>query len=256
MIEPDDILVRDVGRVRHLTLNRPDVLNALTAYHLRRLMREFLRAWRDRGVGAVLLSGSGRAFTAGHDLTGQDLGAVGAGTWNELFDLMAEFPKPTVAAVNGVAVGGGLHLALACDLALCYDGAMVGESFVWIGACPDTGGHIYLQRSLGHMRAAEMTMLGPKLQAKQVADQGLFVSSWSSVEELLEEAMRVTTHLAEGPRLSYQVIRAGLEYARLNPTSDVLWWEAEQEERMTKTKDMQEGVAAFLEKRKANFVGE
>jgi 2-(1,2-epoxy-1,2-dihydrophenyl)acetyl-CoA isomerase len=253
---PDDrILVERIDRVAKVTLNRPDVLNALTRYDLRRLMRELLRIWRDDSVGSVLLTGAGRAFTAGHDLTKTDLGAVGAGVWNELFNLMYELPKPTVAAVNGVAVGGGLHLALACDIALCRDEAMVGESFVWIGACADTGGHVYLQRSIGHQRAAELIMLGRKLDAKELADAGLFVSSWPTEEALLEEAMRIATHLSTGPLVSYKVTRTGLEYARLHPTADVLQWEAEREEEMTSTHDMREGVAAFLEKRAARFRG-
>lgn len=252
----DRILVERIDRVCRITLNRPDVLNAMTAGDLRRLMRELLKAWRDEKVGSVLLTGAGRAFTAGHDLTGADLGAVGAGTWNDLFDLMHELPKPTVAALNGTAVGGGLHLALACDIVLCRDDAMVGESFVWIGACPDTGGHIYLQRSVGHQRAAELLLMGRKVSAKELADAGLFVSSWPTTEELLEEAMRIAQHLAHGPRVAYKVTRTGLEFARLHSTSEVLAWEAEQEELMTKTHDMREGVAAFLEKRLPMFRGD
>jgi 2-(1,2-epoxy-1,2-dihydrophenyl)acetyl-CoA isomerase len=249
------ILVERDERVCKLTLNRPDVLNAMTAADLRRLTRELLRLWRDDEVGAVLVTGAGRAFTAGHDLTGGDLGAVGAGAWNDLFNVMWDFPKPTVSALNGTAVGGGLHLALACDIALCRDEAMVGESFVWIGACPDTGGHIYLQRSIGHQRAVELLTMGRKLNAKELADAGLFVSSWPTNEALLEEAMRMARQLSTGPRVSYKVTRSGLEFARLHGTAEVLAWEAEQEELMTKTHDMQEGVAAFLEKRPPAFRG-
>jgi 2-(1,2-epoxy-1,2-dihydrophenyl)acetyl-CoA isomerase len=253
---PDDrILIERIDRVCKITLNRPDVLNALTTGDLRRLMREVLRIWRDDAIGAVLFTGAGRAFTAGHDLTIGDIGAVGAGAWNDLFNLLADLPKPTIAALNGTAVGGGLHLALACDIALCRDDAMVGESFVWIGACPDTGGHLYLQRSIGHQRAVELLMMGRKLSAKELADAGLFVSSWSTNEELLDEAMRMAQHLSTGPRVSYTVTRKGLEFARLHSASDVLQWEAEQEELMTKTHDMQEGVAAFLAKRPAAFLG-
>jgi 2-(1,2-epoxy-1,2-dihydrophenyl)acetyl-CoA isomerase len=252
----DSILVQREGKVLHLVLNRPEVLNALTTGHLRRLMREVLRAWRDPEVGSLLISGTGRGFCAGHDLTSQDLGAVGAGVWNQLFNLLHELPKPTVAAVNGTAVGGGLHLALACDLALCLDDAMIGESFVWIGASPDTGGHLYLQRSIGHQRALEMMLMGRKLKAREAADYGLFISSWPTVEALLAEARRIAEHVATGPRLSYKVAREGIEYARLHGAADVLDWEAQKEELMTKTKDMQEGVAAFLAKRPANFTGE
>jgi 2-(1,2-epoxy-1,2-dihydrophenyl)acetyl-CoA isomerase len=254
---PDDrILLERVGRVCTITLNRPERLNALTVYDLRRLEREMLRIWRDDEIGAVLITGNGRAFTAGHDLTKTDLGAVGAGAWNDLFNLMWEMPKPTVSAVNGTAVGGGLHLALACDIALCRDEAMVGESFVWIGACPDTGGHVYLQRSIGFQRAAELLMMGRKLNARELADAGLFVSSWETTEQLLDEAMRIATHLSNGPRVSYKVTRTGLEYARLHTTAEVLLWEAVEEEKMTKTHDMREGVAAFLAKRPAEFRGE
>jgi 2-(1,2-epoxy-1,2-dihydrophenyl)acetyl-CoA isomerase len=255
MSEPH-ILVERVDRVCRITLNRPAVLNALSAADVRLLMRELLRAWRDDGVGSVLLTGAGRAFTAGHDLTGGDLGAEGAGVWNDLFELLRELPKPSVAALNGTAVGAGLHLALACDLALCRDDATVGESFVWIGASPDTGAHLYLQRSIGHQRAAELMLMGRKLAAKELADAGLFVSSWPTTEELLEEATRIARQLAHGPRVSYTVTRRGLEFARLHGTADVLRWEAEQEELMLETRDMQEGVAAFLEKRQPVFRGE
>lgn len=251
----DDILVERVGRVCQITLDRPEVLNAMTAGHLREIMRVLLRAWRDDRVGSVLITGAGTAFTAGHDLQGKDLGAVGAGAWNDLFNLLAEMPKVSVAALNGTAVGGGLHLALACDLALCRDDALVGESFVWIGACPDTGGHIYLQRSIGHQRAAELLMIGRKTNAAELARHGLFVSSWATADELMEEAMRLATHVASGPRISYAVTRAGLDQARLQTVSQTLAWEANKEEMMTRTHDMQEGVAAFLAKREPRFLG-
>jgi 2-(1,2-epoxy-1,2-dihydrophenyl)acetyl-CoA isomerase len=250
------IVTRQDARVLHVVLNRPESLNALSAADLRALIRVMLRAWRDDSIGAVLLSGAGRAFCAGHDLTGDDLGAVGAGVWNDLFVVLDEMPKPTVAAVNGTAVGGGLHLALACDLVLCADDATIGESFVWIGACPDTGGHLYLQRSIGYQRAAEMLLMGRKLPAREAADAGLFMASLPEPDALIQEAMRVAAHLSEGPRLSYAVTRKGLEFARLHPASEVLQWEAEQEERMVATRDMREGVAAFLEKRPAVFRGE
>lgn len=251
----DDILVRVEQDVCLVTLNRPDALNALTASHLRMLIRILLRAWRDDRVGSILITGAGRGFCAGHDLNGMDLGARGAGVWNDVFEVLSRIPKPTVAAVNGVAVGGGLHLALVCDLALCVNDAVLGESFVWIGACPDTGGHLLIQRSIGHQRAAELLLLGRKIAAREAAEAGLFMAALETREELAEEAWQVAAHLAKGPRLSYAVTRRGLEYARLHSTREVLTWEAEREEEMTKTYDMQEGVAAFLGKRNANFRG-
>jgi enoyl-CoA hydratase/carnithine racemase len=249
------LLIDTEDRVCRITLNRPERLNALSAADVRSLMRALLRAGRDEAVGAVLLTGAGRAFTAGHDLTGSDLGATGATVWNDLFNLLRELPKPTIAALNGTAVGAGLHLALACDIALCREDATVGESFVWIGASPDTGGHVYLQRSIGYQRAAELLMMGRKVPAGELANLGLFVSAWPSTEELMAEATRIATQLAHGPRVSYTVTRRGLEFARLHDTADVLEWEAHEEELMTLTLDMQEGVAAFLEKRAPRFVG-
>lgn len=256
MIRTEDILVERNGSVTHIILNRPEVLNAMTASHIRRIIRELLKVWRDPTAGAVLLSGAGRAFSAGHDLREGDLGVVGASVWNQLFGVLTEMPKPTVAAINGVAMGGGFHLALACDLVLCYDEALVGESFVRIGASPDTGGHLLLQRSIGHMRSVEMMMLGQAVPARELADDGLFVSSWPSTDHLMTEAMRIATQLASGPRLSYRVIRNGLEYARLHSLGSLLAWEAEREEEMTKTLDMKEGVSAFLERRRPHFRGQ
>jgi 2-(1,2-epoxy-1,2-dihydrophenyl)acetyl-CoA isomerase len=251
----EDILETRSGSILHLVLNRPDQLNALSAAHLRRLMRILLRAWHDESIAVVLLSGAGRAFCAGHDLRSGDIGAEGATVWNHVFELLEEIPKPTVAAVNGLAVGGGLHLALACDLVLCVDEATMGESFVWIGASPDTGGHIYLQRSIGHQRAAELLMMGRKVTGRELAKAGLFTASCPTPEALLDEAMRVAAHLSRGPRISYAVTRRGLERARLHSVRDTLAWEAEEEQRMTHTRDMQEGIAAFLEKRDPRFTG-
>jgi 2-(1,2-epoxy-1,2-dihydrophenyl)acetyl-CoA isomerase len=250
------LVLERIDRVLRIRLNRPEVLNALSAADLRRLIRELLKAWRDPAVGAVLLTGTGRAFTTGHDLSGGDLGARGAGAWNDLFEVLRELPKPSIAAVNGVAVGAGLHLALACDISLCRDEAMIGESFVWIGASPDSGAHLFLQRSIGHQRAAELLLMGRKVAAKELAEVGLFASSWPSLEELDTEALRIAAHLASGPRMSYAVTRKGLEFARMHGVTDVVRWEAEQEELMTRTRDMQEGVAAFFEKRQPVFHGD
>jgi 2-(1,2-epoxy-1,2-dihydrophenyl)acetyl-CoA isomerase len=246
------------GGVARFTFLRPDILNALDAPNLASLREQIDNAGRDAAVRSLLITGSGRAFCTGHDLRQVDnvkFGGDAVRLWNPLFLTLEACPKPIVAAINGTAVGAGLNLALACDLTYAFDEAMLGQSFVWIGASPDTGAHLLLQRAIGTARAAEILYLGRKFSGKEAAEMGLVIRSFASVEELQAAALAAAEHLAQGPTLAYGVIKQGLRLARRADLATLLEWEADQEEEVTKSKDFLEGVGAFLQKRKASFVG-
>ena len=244
--------------IASFTFLRPDILNALDAPNLAALRAQIEEAGRDPAVRSLFITGSGRAFCTGHDLRQVDnvkFGGDAVRLWNPLFLALEACPKPIVAAINGTAVGAGLNLALACDLTYAFDGAMLGQSFVWIGASPDTGAHLLLQRAIGTARAAEMLYLGRKFNGKEAAEMGLVIRSFLTVEELQSVARGAAEHLANGPTMAYGVIKKGLRLARQVDLPTLLDWEADQEEIVTKSKDFLEGVGAFLQKRKALFVG-
>jgi 2-(1,2-epoxy-1,2-dihydrophenyl)acetyl-CoA isomerase len=237
---------------------RPDILNAMDAPNLARLCEQLENAGRDAAVRSLIITGSGRAFSTGHDLRQVDnvkFGRDAVRLWNPLFLTLQELPKPVVAAINGTAVGAGLNLALACDLVYACDEAMLGESFVWIGASPDTGAHLLLQRAIGTARAAEILYLGRKFSGREAAEIGLVVRSFPTVEALQDAARAAAEHLARGPTIAYGVIKRGLRLARQVDFATLLEWEADQEEIVTQSEDFREGVGAFLQKRKAHFVG-
>lgn len=244
--------------IASFTFQRPDILNALDAPNLECLAQQIENAGRDPAVRSLLITGSGRAFCTGHDLRQVDsvkFGGDAVRLWNPLFLTLEACPKPVVAAINGTAVGAGLNLALACDLTYAFDGALLGQSFVWIGASPDTGAHLLLQRAIGTARAAEILYLGRKFNGREAAEMGLVIRSFPTVEELMAAARGAAEHLAQGPTLAYAVIKKGLRLARQVDFPTLLDWEADQEELVTKSKDFREGVGAFLQKRKARFVG-
>lgn len=244
--------------IASFTFQRPDILNALDAANLAKLREQLENAGRDPRVRSLIMTGRGRAFCTGHDLRQVDnvkFGGDAVRLWNPVFLTLQELPKPVVAAINGTAVGAGLNLALTCDLVYAYDDALLGQSFVWIGASPDTGAHALLQQSIGAARAAEILYLGRKFTGREAAEMGLVIRSFPTVEELHTEARTAAEHLAKGPTKAYSVIKRGLRMARQLDFSTLLDWEADQEEIVTKSDDFIEGVGAFLQKRQAHFVG-
>lgn len=254
----NDVLYRECEGVAEIKINRPEVLNALSAHGVRLLTRHLLKAWRRRSVRSVFLTGTGRAFCTGHDLRqldGVKFGRKAVSIWIPLIDILTTIPKPVVAAINGTAVGAGWNMALACDLTYVVDDAMLGQSFVWIGASPDTGAHALLRQSAGEMVASELLYLGKKITGRKACDIGLVCNSFPNRERLNNEALKVAKELAKGPTSAYQVIKEGIRNAKLMKLQELMMWEADKEEDMTKTCDFREGIAAFLEKRAAKFGG-
>jgi 2-(1,2-epoxy-1,2-dihydrophenyl)acetyl-CoA isomerase len=256
------ILVSVEAGVQTITLNRPERLNAFNP-EMHGLLREALeRAGDDDAVRAVLLTGAGRGFCAGQDLSERDVGgdaaidlAVTIGTYyNPLVRRMRELPKPIVCAVNGVAAGAGANVALACDIVLAARSASFIQAFAKIGLVPDSGGTWFLPRLAGRARAMGLALLGDKLTAEDAASWGLI---WKAVDDdkLMAEAGTLARGLASGPTRAYALVKRALDDSETNTLDAQLELERDLQREAGFSADYREGVAAFLEKRKARFKG-
>ncbi|GAA5334221.1 MULTISPECIES: enoyl-CoA hydratase-related protein [Thermus] len=241
-----------------LTLNRPEKLNALTGALLEELYQALAEANRDPGVRAVLLTGAGRAFSAGQDLTefGEEKPDYEAHLrrYNRVVAAMSGLEKPLVVAVNGPAAGAGMSLALWGDLRLAAAGATFATAFVRIGLVPDSGMSFLLPRLVGLAKAQELLLLSPRLSAEEALALGL-VHKVVPAERLLEEALALAQALAQGPTRAYVLTRKLLlETYRLS-LEEALGLEAILQGEAGRTLDHEEGVRAFREKRPPRFQG-
>jgi 2-(1,2-epoxy-1,2-dihydrophenyl)acetyl-CoA isomerase len=248
-----------------LTLNRPQRLNAMSPLLIEAMIGQLARARDDAGVRAVLLTGTGRGFCAGADLAGSGPGDAGAdgkpdlGTamdrlFNPMIRAIRNLPKPVVAAVNGVAAGGGANLALACDIVLAARSARFDQAFVRISLIPDLGGTWFLPHTVGDARARALAMLGSSVPAEQAERMGMV---WQVIDDdaLMEEARKVAGRLAAGPTLSYAAIKQAMNSAGINSLDAQLDLERDLQRDLGRSADFKEGVAAFRAKRPANFMG-
>lgn len=250
----------DAGVLR-LTLNRPDTLNAFTVAMTHALAAAFARAEADGAVRCVLVTGAGRGFCAGQDLTERDMSAkeidLGGGLdarYNPLIRRMRALEKPIVCAVNGVAAGAGANFALACDLVLAARSAAFIQAFVKIGLVPDCGGSYFLPRLAGTQRAMALAMTGERLTAEDAERWGII---WKCVDDSLLglESGKIAGQLASGPTRSLGLIKRAIYASAGNSLAAQLDLERDLQREVGKGKDYREGVAAFLEKRKPAFTG-
>jgi 2-(1,2-epoxy-1,2-dihydrophenyl)acetyl-CoA isomerase len=245
-----------------LTLNRPDVLNAFNAEMALALHAALRAAASDAEVRAVLLTGAGRAFSAGQDLAsvpneeaGQfDIGAIVRSQYNPIIRLIRELEKPVVCAVNGVAAGAGANLALACDIVLAAREASFIQAFCKIGLIPDSSGTFFLPRLAGFARASGMMLLGEKISAEQALQWGLI---WLVVDgaELVAKAKGLARHLATQPTRGLGLTKRALNASWANDLAAQLDVEEALQREAGRTRDFAEGVRAFLAKRAPVFEG-
>ncbi|MDY7117864.1 2-(1,2-epoxy-1,2-dihydrophenyl)acetyl-CoA isomerase PaaG [Halomonas sp. SSL-5] len=250
--------------VARITLNRPDNLNSFNA-ELHAEMRHALKAARqDNSVRALLLTGNGRGFCAGQDLSDRnvapgaeapDLGESLEKRYNPMLRTIRDLPFPVICAVNGVAAGAGANIAMACDIVLAARSASFIQAFCKIGLVPDSGGTWSLPRLVGMARAKGLAMLGDKLSAEQAEQWGMI---WKVVddESLQDEALTLARHLANQPTRGLALIKRALHASADNTFDAQLDLERDLQRLAGRTDDYREGVAAFMDKRQPSFKGE
>jgi 2-(1,2-epoxy-1,2-dihydrophenyl)acetyl-CoA isomerase len=255
------ILFEVTQGVARITLNRPEVLNAIHAEMSGELQDALTHATRDSEIRALLITGAGRGFCAGQDLdevkpgsSVKDFAAHARKVYTPLVKGLRTIEKPVVCAVNGVAAGAGANLALACDLVLAAEEASFVQAFAKIGLVPDTGGSFFLPRLVGLARAIALTMLGEKITATQAAEIGL-IHRVCPAATLLEDATKLATQLATQPTVGLGLTKRLLNASLVNDLDAQLALEAELQGTAGRSADYAEGVAAFLAKRKPSFTG-
>ncbi|WP_075997108.1 2-(1,2-epoxy-1,2-dihydrophenyl)acetyl-CoA isomerase PaaG [Salaquimonas pukyongi] len=250
------------GGVLEITLNRPDQLNAFTVEMHRLIRTAFERAKEDSAIRAVVLTGAGRGFCAGQDLSERDPGkgeivdlkVTLSTNYNPLIRAIRSLEKPVICAVNGVAAGAGANLALACDIVLAAESARFIQAFAKIGLIPDAGGTWSLTRLVGEARAKALAMTAMPLSAKQAEEWGLIFKCVAN-ETLMGEARTLAEDLAAGATLGIGKTKLAIQAASTNTLDEQLELEAETQGELGRSEDFREGVNAFLEKRPANFQG-
>jgi 2-(1,2-epoxy-1,2-dihydrophenyl)acetyl-CoA isomerase len=262
MTTDSPILVEQRTGYRVITFNRPDKLNAFNeAMHLA-LRKAIDDAEADESCRALLITGAGRGFCTGQDLSDRlakpgetvVLGGALEAHYNPLARKLRNLPFPVIAAVNGVAAGAGCNIALACDIVIASLKASFIQSFARVGLVPDSGGTWFLPRLVGDARARGLALLAQELPAEKAASWGLI---WRAVdhEVLMHEAARICEHFAMAPTQGLALIKQALNASATNSLDAQLDLERDFQRAASLTPDYAEGVRAFMEKRKANFTG-
>jgi 2-(1,2-epoxy-1,2-dihydrophenyl)acetyl-CoA isomerase len=254
-----DLLKTVTDGVLTLTLNRPEVLNAITPALLDEVTDALGEAASRRTVRAVIITGAGRGFCSGQDLRaatadgGLDVGAVLRDHYTPAIRAIRSMDQPVIAAVNGVAAGAGFSLALACDLRIAAESATFVQAFVRIGLIPDLASTYFLPRLIGPARAAELMMLGDTVNSERALELGIV--NWVVPDSgLAAAASELAGRLARGPR-SIGLTKRALQVSHENDLEAQLAVEERLQTEATTTSDFVEGVGAFLEKRRATFTG-
>jgi 2-(1,2-epoxy-1,2-dihydrophenyl)acetyl-CoA isomerase len=262
MTAESPILSETRAGYRIITLNRPDKLNAFNEAMHQALREAIEEAEADESCRALLITGAGRGFCTGQDLSDRlakpgetvVLGGALEAHYNPLVRKLRALHFPVVAAVNGVAAGAGCNIALACDIVIASLKATFIQSFARVGLVPDSGGTWFLPRLVGDARARGLALLAQDLPAEKAASWGLI---WRAVDDevLMHEATRICEHFAMAPTQSLALIKRALSASMTNTLDTQLDLERDFQRAASLTPDYAEGVRAFMEKRRPNFTG-
>lgn len=259
----ETILFEAADGAARLTLNRPDRLNSFTVQMHHEVADALSRVENDANIRALLITGAGRGFCAGQDLSdravapgadGVDLGESLEERYNPLIRRLTALPKPVVCAVNGVAAGAGANIAFAADIVLAAKSAKFIQSFSKIGLVPDSGGTWILPRLAGQARALGLALTGEALNAENAENWGLI---WRAVDDdrLMSEADKLIASLANGPTKGLAAIKLAMRKGWHTNLDEQLDLERDLQRELGRSDDYREGVAAFTEKRAPKFTG-
>ncbi|MDR0808135.1 MAG: enoyl-CoA hydratase/isomerase family protein [Gemmobacter sp.] len=255
----DPIILTESGGIATITLNRPEVMNALSSELRWQMLAALARA--AQGARVIVITGAGRAFCSGQDLAdAQGLGVdvpferILTEEYVPLLNAIYDCPVPTIAAVNGAAAGAGANLALAADVVIAAESASFVQAFTRIGLIPDAGGTWWLPRQIGAARAMGACLFADKVTARQAESWGMIYEAVPDDAFTARVAERAA-HLAQGPTAAYRALKRALRGALSNDLPTQLALEAQLQGEAGRTADFREGVAAFLEKRPPRFTG-
>ena len=253
---PENILVETRGRVGLVTLNRPKALNALNDALMNELGEALATFDADEAIGAIVITGSDKAFAAG-----ADIGAMKDRSFRDVYmgqyitrnwERMRSIRKPVIAAVGGYALGGGCELAMMCDILIAADTAKFGQPEIKLGIIPGAGGTQRLPRAVGKAKAMDLVLTGRMMDAAEAERAGL-VSRVVAADKLLEEALACAAQIAEFSLPSVMMAKEAVNRAYESPLAEGMLFERRLFHALFATEDQKEGMAAFVEKRKPKF---
>jgi len=243
-----------------ITLNRPEVYNSFNQAMAFSLQKELDYCAQNDEIRTIIITGSGKAFCAGQDLSeatdpnGPELESIVRDHYNPIILKIRSLEKPVIAAVNGVAAGAGANIALACDLTIAQENASFIQAFSKIGLIPDSGGTYFLPRIIGVQKALALMFTGDKISAKEAEELNMIYKCISE-EEFEDFILKIAEKMALMPTRAFGLTKKAVNQSLDNTLEQQLNLEEKLQTEAGKTEDFQEGVQAFLEKRKAKFKG-
>lgn len=253
------VLLSITGAVAEITLNRPEKYNAFTR-EMSLLLQEKLEECADENIRSVIITGTGKAFSAGQDLQevldneDSKLGNILSEQLNPIIIKIRNLQKPVMAAVNGIAAGAGANIALACDIVVASKSAGFIQAFSKIGLIPDSGGTYFLPRLIGLQKASAIMMLGDNITAEEAERIGMIYKVFPD-DNFKEESLKMAGHLASLPTKALFLTKRALLDSSENTLIQQLNLEDQLQATAAETEDFEEGVKAFIEKRKPAYKG-
>lgn len=249
------------NNVAFLTLNRPEVFNSFNREMALRLQSELDHCAENNEVRAIVISGNGKAFCAGQDLKEVTTPELNPGFkaildehYNPIIQKIRSITKPVIGAVNGVAAGAGANIALACDIVVASERASFIQAFSKIGLVPDSGGTFFLPRLIGFQKASALMMLGDKVSAEEAENLGMIYKVFNT-EDFKDEVTVLAEKMAKMPTKALGMTKQLLNESMTNSLEEQLALESKLQIEAAQSNDYNEGVSAFVEKRKPNFKG-